>query len=109
MEKINDYFKRYPTSEEVYENGGLLFHNRGAADSYGQGETNRHTRKQSAVNEELSKNDAMANLKAVEDLSALSYDALKSFTKILELKPESNSKENILKVLSEYKATLNAE
>lgn len=46
MEKIKDYFDRYPQSQEVFENEGVLFHTRGAAESYGTGEYTRHTRKQ---------------------------------------------------------------
>jgi len=42
--QLKDYFERYPNSMEVYVNGGVLFHDRGAADSYGQGETRRYTR-----------------------------------------------------------------
>ena len=44
MEKIKDYFKRYPLSNEVYECAGVLFHNRGAAESYGKGDVTKHTR-----------------------------------------------------------------
>ncbi len=44
MKKVKDYFERYPNSNEVFENGGKLFHTRGAADSFGKGETKRHTR-----------------------------------------------------------------
>lgn len=44
MDKIKDYFKRYPKSKEVFECGGLLFHSRGAAESYGKGEVKRHAR-----------------------------------------------------------------
>lgn len=43
-EKIKDYFKRYPNSKECFVNGGLLFHTRGAADSYGKDETKVHHR-----------------------------------------------------------------
>lgn len=44
MDKIKDYFDRYPNSEEVFENGGRLFHNSGAADSFAQTETKRYSR-----------------------------------------------------------------
>jgi hypothetical protein len=114
MEKLKDYFKRYPVSQEVYENGGQLFHNRGAADSYGKGETKKYTRQsvnseQLAVNSELTKEDAISKLKAMEDLSALSHDELKSFAKVLDLKTEDNRKATFLKALFEYKATLKDE
>ena len=44
MDKIKDYFKRYPNSSEVFECGGLLFHTRGAAESYGKGDVKRYVR-----------------------------------------------------------------
>lgn len=43
---LEDYFKRFETSKEVYENGGKLFHDRGSADSYGKTETAKYTRSQ---------------------------------------------------------------
>lgn len=46
MEKIRDYFNRYPVAQEVFENGGILFHTRGAADSYGKTDTTKYTRSQ---------------------------------------------------------------
>lgn len=33
--KIVSYFKRFPQSDCVYECNGMLFHTRGAAESYG--------------------------------------------------------------------------
>ena len=106
MEKLQSYFKRYPASQEVYENGGQLFHNRGAADSYGRSETKKYTRKdvekqtaggeQQVAGSELTKEDAIAKLKATADISALSYEDMKAYVKVLELKPETNSKGNNL-------------
>lgn len=113
MEKLKDYFKRYPTSQEVYENGGQLFHNRGAADSYGKGETKKYTRKEVTASDAgvkpETKEAVILKIKETEDLTSLPYDELKVWAKILELKPESNSKENVLKALSEFKETLKAE
>lgn len=53
MEKLKDYFSRYPQSNEVFENNGVLFHTRGAADSYGNAsDTKRYTRTEvEALNE----------------------------------------------------------
>lgn len=112
MEKLKDYFKRYPTSQEVYENGGQLFHNRGAADSYGKGETKKYTRKEVAASDAgvpETKEAVILKIKETEDFTTIPYDELKVWAKILELKPESNSKENVLKALSEYKGILKAE
>jgi hypothetical protein len=44
--KIQSYFTRYPQSDKVFENGGILFHTQGAADSYGKGDTTKYTRAQ---------------------------------------------------------------
>lgn len=52
MSQVKSYFERYPNSNEVFENGGKLFHERGAADSYGQSETTRYTRQQVEKEEE---------------------------------------------------------
>ena len=52
-EKLKDYFIRYPHNDEVYENNGVLFHSRGAADSFGNAQdTKRYTRTEiEALNE----------------------------------------------------------
>jgi hypothetical protein len=124
MEKIKDYFKRYPVSQEVYENGGVLFHTRGAADSYGTGETKRYTRKEtegvSKAKDELTaeeqarlaeeaKNTAIAKLKAIEDLNSLEYPLLFKLSQDLGLKSANNKKPTILEVLTAEKERLNAE
>lgn len=107
MEKLKDYFKRYPISQEVYENGGQLFHTRGAADSYGKGETKKYTR-QSVNNEPstLTKEDAIAKLKATADLSTLSYEDMKAYADVLGIKAEDDKKETLLKALNEYKKNI---
>lgn len=125
MEKIKDYFKRYPSSEEVYENGGQLFHNRGAADSYGKGETKRTTRKEIEASgqsqEKLSEEDlarlaeekkskAIARLKEIEDLEAVAdYQELFKLSQDLGLKTENNKKPTILEALKKAKEELNAQ
>ncbi|MFT4168013.1 MAG: hypothetical protein QM653_02690 [Dysgonomonas sp.] len=124
MEKVKDYFKRYPVSQEVYENGGVLFHTRGAAESYGTGETKRYTRKDAEgatkAKEELSaeeqarlaeevKNNAIAKLKATEDLNSLEYQELFKLSQDLGLKTANNKKPTILEALTAEKERLNAE
>lgn len=124
MEKLKDYFKRYPTSQEVYENGGQLFHNRGAADSYGKGETKKYTRKEVVVEKaekkELSaeetariaqekKDGAISTLKGIEDLNAADYKELFSLFQDLGLKAENNKKPSVIQALTEFKETLKDE
>lgn len=43
-EKIESFFRRYPGSTEVHENGGKLFLNKGVADSYAKTETKKYER-----------------------------------------------------------------
>jgi len=53
MEKLKDYFSRYPQSKEVFENSGVLFHTRGAADSFGNAsDTKRYTRNEIEASKE---------------------------------------------------------
>jgi hypothetical protein len=123
MEKIKDYFNRYPQSQEVYENGGVLFHDQGSAESYGKGETTRYTREQLTVNTDPPADDidssaddidssaddinssAADKLKGIEDLSTLSYDDLKALVKALNLKPSNQKAETLTLALAEYKET----
>lgn len=129
-EKIKDYFKRYPNSKEVFENGGHLFHTRGAADSFGKGETKKYPRPSvkstTAESENLDDSEAdrlaqevakKAQLKAeavlkianTEDLSTIPYQEQVKLIKALELETENQKGETILKALSEYKETLKDE
>lgn len=121
MEKLKDYFKRYPASQEVYENGGQLFHTRGAADSYGKGQTKKYTRKevcseQQAVNSQQASTDdnpvdealilaATAKLKEA-DISTLSYQEQANMVNTLGLDVADKKAETMLKALTEYKETL---
>lgn len=138
-EKVKDYFTRYPNSGECFENGGLLFHTHGAAESYGKTETKRHARKKETIEvpeemeevddeaarlaleeeerkaeEEAEKRAALKastviKLSKMEDLGTIPYDEMKVLVKILELKPADNKKETLLSTLSEYKESLKDE
>lgn len=118
MEKIKDYFKRYPNSEEVYENGGKLFHKRGAAESYGKTETKKYTRKEAAASPNSSeggsdgaseKETATILLNATEDIAALDYNMLKKLAKHLGLSVADQKSETLIAALEEFKKTLNPE
>jgi len=109
MEKLKDYFKRYPASQEVYENGGQLFHSRGAADSYRKGETRKYTRKEVESPEApagMTKQDAVKALKEADSLAMVAIDDLKMLAGVLELKVDDNKKDTLVKALTEYKETL---
>lgn len=119
MDKIRDYFRRYPVSQEVYENGGSLFHTRGSADSYGKAETKRFTRKEveaAATKEtELSEEElaqlaeekkaaALLKLRGIENLDAITdYQELFKLSQDLGLKTENNKKATLLDALKEAK------
>lgn len=122
MEKIKDYFARYPNNDEVYEKGGVLFHTRGAADSYGNAkETVRHTRAKAmatpivpeggnddAEKLEATKTAAIELLKAT-DVDALDYNAMKALAKDLQLTTADKKAETLKVALAEYKTTLTVE
>ncbi|MDR3328403.1 MAG: hypothetical protein LBT04_09935 [Prevotellaceae bacterium] len=100
-EKVKDYFVRYPNSSEVYENGGVLFHERGYADSYGKTETKKYLR------DELEARVITAFPPIAEiDLGTLSYDQLKAYVKELGIKPADNKQATFLAALEEYKHKL---
>lgn len=120
-EKIKNYFKRYPHSNEVFEKGGLLFHNKGAAESYPKGELKKHIREQveisgsrSPVDDEDSKKlqkeqlkkEAIDILKTADDIVALDYNLMKKIVKDLELSPADIKKETLITTLTEYKTTI---
>jgi len=113
MEKIKDYFERYPNNNEVFECGGKLFHTRGAAQSYGKGEITRYTREQVEKEKHLggpvsekTKESVILKIKETDDFSALPYEELKIWAKIVELKTADNKKETLLKAFAEFKETL---
>jgi hypothetical protein len=112
MEKIKDYFNRYPNSEEVYENGGVLFHNRGDADSYAKGDTKKYTRKEAEATKaapELTKEQIVETVKTVEDLSAVPYETQKLYAKVLGLTLANKKAETLLAALVAFKETLKEE
>ncbi len=105
--KLKDYFERYPNSNECYENGGVLFHDRGAADSYGQGETRRYTRVDIGDKED----NIPSSLPPIAevDINALSYEQLKCYMAELELQPAGNKKADLTDALTAYKNNLKQE
>lgn len=116
MEKIRDYFKRYPNSTEVFENGGKLFHTRGAADSFGKGETKRYTREQTKDEKPLdgaesseTKEMVILKIKETEDFSTIPYFVLKAWAKTIDLKTEDNKNETLVKAFVAFKETLKDE
>jgi hypothetical protein len=113
MEKIKDYFKRYPNNDEVFENGSKLFHTRGAADSFGKSETKRYTRGEAEKEKALGgpatgeqKEAVILKIKETEDFTSIPYDQLKVWAKIIELKTADNKKETLLKAFADFKETL---
>lgn len=104
---IVDYFSRYPNSMEVYVNGGVLFHDRGAADSYGQSETKRYTRADICSKED----NIPSSLPPIAevDINALSYEQLKYYVAELELQPAGSKKADLIDALTAYKDNLKQE
>lgn len=102
-EKLKSYFKRYPKSDEVFECGGQLFHNSGAAQSYGKGKVTPYTRKQVAALQAGENNDTdkyKAIIAGDTDLSTLDYNEMKAIAKALNIKPEGDTKENYIAALT---------
>ena len=114
MQKVKDYFKRYPNNSEVFENGGKLFHTRGAADSFGGSETKRYTRPTAPQGGDLEnsndskeiKESVILKIKETDDFSTVPYEQLKAWVKIIDLNPEDNKKETFLKAFADFKETL---
>lgn len=121
-EKLKDYFTRYPNNDEVFENNGVLFHNRGAADSFGNAkETVRYTRAKvmaetilpeggddETAKLEAAKTSAIELLKAT-DVETLDYNAMKALAKDLQLVTSDKKAETLKATLVEYKTKLTAE
>lgn len=116
MEAIKDYFERYPHSNEVFVNDGVLFHTRGAAESYGKGDVVKHTRpKNPANNEPLSGGgDSLEDAKtaAIETLNSadvefMEYKDMKAVAKALQLITPDQKTETLKAALIEYKTNLN--
>jgi len=116
MDKIRDFFKRYPNSVEVFENGGKLFHTRGAADSFGKGKTTGYTMDQVEKEtppekpaSETTKEAVLLKIKDTVDFSAVPYEELKLWAKAIGLKPADNKKATLLKAFVDFKETLKDE
>lgn len=112
-EKLKDYFTRYPQSDEVYENNGVLFHTRGAADSYGSAnETVRYTRNQVMASQPMAPEVEQEKATAIEllkttDVATLDYKAMKQLVKDLELNASDQKAETLKGILTEFKNSLN--
>lgn len=111
MEQIKSYFKRYPKSNEVFENGGILFHTKGAADSYGKATTVHYTRNQVEKKESSdAKNNAEFTaadfVKGEGVISELSFETLKAYAKELELSTIDNKKVTLIAALEEKRNQL---
>jgi len=111
MDKIKSYFERYPNSNEVFENGGKLFHNQGAAESFGQGETTKYTREQveKSADGPASKDEIILQVKEIEDFSTIPTKQLREWAKILEIKLATNTNAVLFKAFSDFKETLKEE
>jgi hypothetical protein len=137
MEKIKDYFDRYPQSDEVFENDGVLFHTRGAADSFSKGDTVKYTRAkvmaekvdseeltvdseelelQKAADELKAKEEAekayavlLETFKAESDITAIKYEALKGYVKGFALVTSDKKQDTFIAALTEFKNTLTVE
>lgn len=105
LSPVIDYFERYPHSEECYENGGILFHDRGSADSYGKTETEKYTRTSLLDNKTSSVLPPIAEV----DIESLSYEQLKEYVKVLEIEVSGQSKKAHLDALQAYKDNLKTE
>ena len=105
--QLKDYFERYPNSTECYENGGVLFHDRGAADSYGRGDTKRYARAD-ICNKEDNIPSSLPPIAEV-DINALSYEELKYYVAELGLQPAGNKKADLIDALTAYKDNLKQE
>lgn len=118
-ENLKDYFSRYPHNDEVYENNGVLFHSRGAADSFGNAQdTKRYTRKDIMLsldstvvteeNEEDTRTSAVESVMNL-DIANSDYQTLKVLAKDLQLTTEDARKETLIKALTDFKHTLKNE
>ncbi|MDR1199053.1 MAG: hypothetical protein LBK94_08615 [Prevotellaceae bacterium] len=102
MEKIKDYFERYPNSNECFEAGGRLFHTHGAAISFGS-DVKKWTR--ADVKKETRDDNKVDFVDA--DLSSLTQKDLKKYADEFGLKTENDKREILLSALTEYQKQLN--
>lgn len=126
MENLKDYFNRYPHNDEVFETGGVLFHTRGAAESYGKETPVRYTREKVmsvTVDSDKDESDALKakedaekaystlleTFKAESDITAIKYEALKGYVKGFALETADKKQETLIAALTEFKNTLTVE
>ena len=133
MENLKDYFNRYPNNNEVFENDGVLFHDRGSAESYGKGDVTKHTRtkvmaetidnEQSTVDSEKAEADALKakedaekayatlleTFKDESDITAIKYEALKGYVKGFGIETADKKQDTFIAALTEFKNTLTVE
>ena len=129
--KLKSYFERYPKNDEVFENGGILFHNKGAADSFGKSETKGYTRAEVTTpqspegevndtdNVELTDEQKQAAQGAAElvkaemeklkvaDIENMDYNEMKRLVSLFKLSSDDNKKETLIAVLTEFKKSFN--
>jgi hypothetical protein len=103
MEKIKDYFKRFPQSDECYETEGRLFHTKGAAMSFGE-KIKKWTRAE-AEKEKEAATDIKVDFVDI-DLTGLAQKDLKKYADEFGLKTENNKKETLLAALLEKQSEL---
>ena len=104
--KLQSFFERHSLADIVYENGGVLFFDRGAADSYGKSQTAEYTRAQIISNKT---NGSEAPDISEIDLLTLNQPELAKLAKSLKLETADNKKETLLAALTEYQKTLKTE
>lgn len=105
MNAIQDYFARYPRSVEVFQSeDGLLFHTRGAAESYGK-PYERYSREQADATQEVTTIEVTEGATSDTDdswiYSELTYQELRSRVKELGLKVEDYSRATLMATLME--------
>jgi hypothetical protein len=100
--RLKDFFTRYSTSDLVYENGGVLFLNRGEADSFGKGKTAEYTREQVMREAENTLNSGLPDIAEI-DLLTLKQPELAALAKKLNLETAGKKAETLLAALTGYK------
>ena len=103
MDKIRDYFNRYPNNDEVFECGGVLFHNEGAALSYGKGVVKRYTRAELTTNAPAKVAEKITDEPTTESTDmALDYKKALAKCKELGLQLDNTKKATVFAALEAY-------
>ncbi|MDR3226054.1 MAG: hypothetical protein LBT56_00080 [Prevotellaceae bacterium] len=102
-EQIQDYFERYPQSDECFEAAGKLFHTQGAAMNFSE-KPIKHTRNMQDGNTSDGNNDGVDFIDI--DLSTLDQPVLKKYADKFGLKTENNKKATLLDALLEKQSEL---